>query len=144
MARIGEMKRDYVKGQFAKMAGGGDLVDDAEVQGMAQQQQAGADQVLAAQQRQMNQQAMASQGQGIQAQGQATAQAQGLAQTSANAAISAKGEAQKLAAALRERRTAEALAAGERLQADNRQATQQTVETVSQAIGAANEMGKLF
>jgi hypothetical protein len=127
---IGRQRRRFVKQQFQKMAEG-DLVGDQEKRAMEGQMVQAAQQGVQAQQAGL---ARAAQGQaaGSPLQGALTKGAQQLGKTAADAGVKAAGEANKLSAAVREQRAAQALAAGERLVQQNREDVKSGVNTTLQ------------
>lgn len=125
---IGGMRRDYVKGQYKKLAGGGDLVDDAEKQKFTQQATSQAGQNLGAQQQQLNRAAMAAGAGAPVLAGALQSGAAALGQQAADAAVKASGAEKQYSAALREQRAARTMAAGERLIAQNREDAKMAME----------------
>lgn len=109
MPNLGKMRKRYIKDQFGKMAGGGDLVSDREkmqFQGQARQQ---VGQVLGAQQQGLARATMAQTGGAPVAAGGLVKGTQALGQASANAAVAATSSAKQHADALRQQRAAAAL-----------------------------------
>ena len=127
MPTIGKQRRRYVKGQFEKMAAG-ELVSDQERQAMQQERVSASEQAIGAQQQGLARASMAQTGGSPIAAGGMVKGAQALGQASAEAATKATGESQQLAAAVREKRAAQALAAGERLHMEQKQARARALE----------------
>ena len=119
MATVGKMRSQFIKGQAEKYLEGGatDPTDDLKRQAAGATQQATA-QALGAQQRGLARAAQAQTGGSPIAPGGMAAGAQALGRESAEAAAKGTTEANKLAAAVREKRRAQALAGAERLSAE--------------------------
>lgn len=143
MARIGKMRRQFVKSQFQKMMEG-DLVSDQEKNAFQQQAQQSAEQGLGAQQAGLAQVSQSlSQGSPLAA-GAMQGSAQKIGGLSADAAVKASGQANQLAAAVREKRAAQALGAGERLNQANKEDVAFGLETGFRVAEIAAEIAPLI
>jgi hypothetical protein len=137
MATIGKMRKKYVKGQFEKMAKG-ELVSDDEKAGWQRQMQSAAEQGLGAQQQALARTSQALAGGGPVAAGAIARGTQNLGAAGGDLAVKASGQANQLAAAVREKRAAQALGAGERLIQSNKEDAALAIETglrVAETIG---------
>lgn len=128
MPTIGKQRRQYVKGQFAKMAGGGDLVSDAEKRAMDKQSQQAVAQTVGAQQKMLERSAMAQTGGSALVAGAMRGAAADIGKTGADAAVRASGEDKRFQQALRDKRGAAALAMGEKLHGEQKQQAAQVTD----------------
>ena len=143
MGKIGKMRRKYVKDQFQKMAEG-NLVSDDEKAGWQQKAQTSAEQGLGAQQQALSRTSQALASGSPVAAGAITAGTQALGGTSADMAVKASGQANQLAAAVREKRKAQAMGAGERLIQENKQDAALGIETGLRVAESAAQLGATF
>lgn len=143
MARIGKMRRQYVKDQFQKMAEG-DLVSDVEKAGWQRQAQTAAEQGLGAQQQALSRTSQALASGSPVAAGAITSGTQQLGATAADMAVKASGQADQLAAAVREKRKAQAMGAGERLIQSNKEDAALGIETAFRVTESAAQIGSMI
>lgn len=139
LPRVGKMRREYTKTLFDKMAKG-ELVSDKEKRAMQEAGAQQAQQVLQAQQRQLAQTARSGGAMGA----QAGAVSKQIASAGTDAAVKAESEANRLAAALEEKRKASAMASLERQHEVNRANTERALAALSpeMAAEAATGIGK--
>lgn len=139
MPVLGRMHRRAVKSQFEK-AMGGDAVDDVEKRAFAESAQKQAEVAQGAMQKQLARQATAfGEGSPIAA-GAMASGAQESVKKGAEAQALSAAESNKLAAALREKRMAQAMAGTERRMATNAAQRASGFEVATRAVEAASEI----
>lgn len=136
-SRPGKGRRQYVKSQFAKLAGGGDFVSDAEKRGMDKEKQQAVSQTLGAQQKMLERSAMAQTGGSPLVAGAMRGASADIGKTGAEQAVKITGENQRFVQALRDKRGAEALAMGERLHESQKASAAKAVEFGLKAVEVA-------
>ena len=141
MGKLGKMRRDYAKAQFAKLTaneGQGAMVSDEE----KKQFEAGAvnrtQQAIGAQQQGLARAAMAQTGAGPQVAGGALQAAADMGKASEQATVRASGEARQYADQLSERRKAAAMADIRQTNEDTRANTARTFGMGMQAVDMAS------
>jgi len=136
---ISKMRKQYVKGQFQKMMEG-DLVSDVEKRGFEQKALEGSQAALGAQQSMLTRAALAQTGGGSALTGELQKGVAKLGQAQAGAAVKASSAANQLAAALKDQRSGEAMASGERLIASNKENVMNVVDTAMKGAEIAAQV----
>lgn len=137
--RIGKMRRKYVKGQFQKMMEG-DLVSDVEKEGFQHKALEGAQAGIGAQQQMLNRAALSQTGGGSALTGELQKGTAKLGEAQAGAAVKASSAAKQLESSLRDQRAGQAMAAGERLIASNKEDVSKVVDTAMKGAEIAAQV----